>query len=199
MAEIPERQHPVSDARTDEELVKAAVEGSEVAYTELYGRYALRVRRDVARMCKPSDIEDVVQAVFLKVYERMGQFDGDSQFYTWLRQIAVNYIRDQYRRKQAREKDNWVSVDTVYDPAEGNWCHGIDVAAPDTHFDLEGDLEKLRHCIENLPEVQRRVMQLRMKDTPLKEIAELEGITENAVKSTQFRATAKLRKMLLEA
>jgi RNA polymerase sigma-70 factor, ECF subfamily len=82
---------PIKHTTSDEALVGLARQGDSHAFAALVVRYQRRVSSQVARYVKrSSDVEDVVQGVFIKAYLGINAFRGESAFYTWLYRIARN-------------------------------------------------------------------------------------------------------------
>ena len=79
--------------KTDDEpvLVAAAKAGDVSAFEELVNRYERKIFRLAQNITQNrEDAQDVMQDAFLKSYEHLGDFQGDSRFYTWLVRITVN-------------------------------------------------------------------------------------------------------------
>src|SRR5499427_7983423 len=90
-------------------LVQAAKQGDVGAFEQLVKRYDRNVFRIAQHITQNrEDAEDVVQDAFLKAYENLGQFQGQSKFYTWLVRIAVNEALMKLRR---RRPERMVSLD----------------------------------------------------------------------------------------
>src|SRR5437879_12405317 len=102
----PRVSEPVSDELA---LVQAAKGGDVAAFEELVKRYDRNVLRIAQHITQNrEDAEDVVQDAFLKAYQNLGQFQGQSKFYTWLVRIAVNEALMKLRR---RRPERMVSMD----------------------------------------------------------------------------------------
>ncbi len=103
-------QQRVSEPVSDElALVQAAKGGDVGAFEELVKRYDRNVFRIAQHITQNrEDAEDVVQDAFLKAYSNLGQFQGQSKFYTWLVRIAVNEALMKLRR---RRPERMVSLD----------------------------------------------------------------------------------------
>src|SRR5262244_3403347 len=92
----PKVSEPVSDELA---LVQAAKGGDVAAFEELVKRYDRNVFRIAQHIThNREDAEDVVQDAFLKAYQNLEQFQGQSKFYTWLVRIAVNEALMKLRR-----------------------------------------------------------------------------------------------------
>ena len=125
---------------------------------------------------------DVVQSTFLQAYAHLGQFAGRASFATWLHQIALNQCRA-LARSAARART--VSLDAPDAPR---------FETPEVASGWHAGLERL---IARLPLRQRAVLTLRVfSDLPFREIARIEGITENAAKVNYHHAIKHLRRWL---
>jgi RNA polymerase, sigma-24 subunit, RpoE len=79
------------DTQSDAVLVQQVQAGQQKAFDLLVAKYQRRIYRLVLRFIRdPALAEDVAQETFLRAYRAIGQFRGESQFYTWLYRIAVN-------------------------------------------------------------------------------------------------------------
>ena len=82
-------------ADTDMVLVERVRKGEKEAFDLLVRKYQYRIKRLVSRFVgNPSEQEDVVQESFIRAYRAIGNFRGDSAFYTWLYRIAVNTAKN---------------------------------------------------------------------------------------------------------
>src|SRR6185295_18638195 len=106
-----------SQAGIDEAvLVSQAREGDMQAFSELVRRYEGKIFRLAQHITQNrEDAEDVLQETFMKAYEHLDQFKGDSKFYTWIVRIAVNQSLMKLRR---RKTDKSVSLDEQIDTGE---------------------------------------------------------------------------------
>src|ERR687884_695676 len=102
-------QSNVTEASYELALVRAAKAGNIEAFEQLIKRYDRNVFRIAQHITQNhEDAEDVVQDAFLKAYENLEQFQGNSKFYTWLVRIAVNESLMKLRR---RKTSKTVSMD----------------------------------------------------------------------------------------
>jgi RNA polymerase sigma-70 factor (ECF subfamily) len=118
----------VSDAR----LVEDSKRGSQTAFATLVKRYERRLMRVIARFIRDVDtVEDLTQETFLRVYERLDQFDPSRRFGPWLFRIGVNLTLDHHRRRRRRilawlfsdsGSDQWPDP-SVCDPRPGIDLH----------------------------------------------------------------------------
>src|SRR3954470_452860 len=105
------------DTGADLALVEAARAGDVSAFEQLIKRYDRNVFRIANHITQNrEDAEDVVQDAFLKAYQKLDQFQGNSKFYTWLVRIAVN---EALMRLRKRKSDKSVSMDEDVETDEG--------------------------------------------------------------------------------
>jgi RNA polymerase sigma factor (sigma-70 family) len=91
----------------DHRLIRAFLKGNTGAFGSLTKRYEERLFNTVVRLLgNAADAQDVIQETFIKAYRSLGEFKGDSQFFTWLYRIAMNAAIDLKRRQQRREIGN---------------------------------------------------------------------------------------------
>src|SRR5437660_6357946 len=99
-------------------LVQAAKGGDLEAFSELVKRYDRNIFRIAQHIThNEEDAQDVVQDAFLKAYQNLGQFQGNSKFYTWLVRIAVNEALMKLRK---RKSDKTVSMDEDVETEDGS-------------------------------------------------------------------------------
>src|SRR6266508_3452562 len=102
----------------EDALVAHAREGNTRAFGELVRRYERKIFRLAQHITQNrEDAEDVLQETFLKAYEHLDQFQGNSKFYTWIVRIAVNQALMKLRK---RRSDRSVSLDDTIDTGEDN-------------------------------------------------------------------------------
>src|SRR5215472_153724 len=110
---MPVSQTPIPD---ETEVLSLAREGDVRAFSELVRRYEGKIFRLAQHITgNREDAEDVLQETFLKAYEHLDQFQGNSKFYTWIVRIAVNQSLMKLRR---RKNDKSVSMDDAIDTGE---------------------------------------------------------------------------------
>lgn len=175
-SELPSEQG-VSDAR----LVEAARRGDKDAFGGLVRRYERRLIRVILRFVPDQELSrDLAQETFLRVYERLDQFDPSRRFGPWMFQIGVNLTLDYLRRRKRRGR--WaLFTDT---PAER--APEPEVADPRAAIDLS---QEVRAVLERVPEKYRTVLILR----------DLEGFTTSEIAAVLGRKEATIRWRLIEA
>ena len=178
-----------SQAQPSEELLRTWVamarDGDARAFERIYRALEGRVFALCLRMTADErEAEERVQDVFVRAWERIGQFRGDSKFSTWLHRLAVNVVL-QERRSAGRRRAREQTTDRV--EAYG---HAAVRAMPGTRVDLE-------RAIAALPDGARRVLVLRdVQGYAYKEIAEITGVTLGTVKAQIHRARGLVQEAL---
>jgi RNA polymerase sigma-70 factor, ECF subfamily len=187
-----------SQAGIDESvLLSQAREGDTQAFGEMVRRYEGKIFRLAQHITQNrEDAEDVLQETFLKAYEHLDQFQGQSKFYTWVVRIAVNQALMKLRR---RKTDKSVSLDDTIDTGEDTIVR--EIAAwdenPEQRFSREEIGEILDSAIQSLEPPYRSVFVLRdMEELSTEETAEALGLSVPAVKSRLLRARLQLREKL---
>jgi len=187
-----------SQAGIDEAvLVTQARDGDTQAFGELVRRYEGKIFRLAQHITQNrEDAEDVLQETFMKSYEHLDQFKGDSKFYTWIVRIAVNQALMKLRR---RKTDKSVSLDEQIDTGEDTVVREIAAWGedPEERFTRSELGEILDGAIESLEPPYRSVFVLRdIEDLSTEETADALGLSVPAVKSRLLRARLQLREKL---
>src|SRR5271170_1671653 len=193
----PRTPLPSTVVKDDEgSLVAAAKAGDIDAFETLVGRYERKIFRLAQNITQnKEDAEDVMQEAFLKSYQHLGEFQGNSRFYTWLVRIAVN----QALMKLRKRRPNQVSLDEDIDTGEESIPRDVEDwgPSPEDRYEqreLGGILEGV---ISELDPSFRIVFQLRdIEELSTEETAEALGLSVPAVKSRLLRARLKLRQKL---
>jgi RNA polymerase sigma-70 factor (ECF subfamily) len=178
-------------------LVEAARSGDISAFEQLVKKYDRNVFRIAQHITQNrEDAEDVVQEAFLKAYSNLGNFQGQSKFYTWLVRIAVNEALMKLRK---RKTDKTVSMDEDVETEEGSMPREFADWSPNPE-QLFGQSELgdiLQKTIQGLPSSFRTVFVLRdVEGLSTEETAEMLGLSVPAVKSRLLRARLQLRERL---
>jgi len=184
----------------DKKEIDRFKEGREEAFEHLMRKYekkayatALGVVRD------PDDACDVCQDAFLKVYQYLPNFRGESSFSTWLFRIVTNTAIDHARRKK-KELERHLSLDKPLDDT-GDLMPDLpdDAPQPSEAYEEKESLAAIRDAIYQLPEEQRVVILLRdVQEYSYQEISDITGLNLGTVKSRINRARLTLREILRE-
>ena len=175
------------DDDADRALVERFRRGDREAFAELAVRYqrplynaALWVLR------RTEDAQDVTQEVFLKVAERLDEYDPRYRFFSWIYRIAVNESLNMLRHGRRHEA---LDDDVELPDADG--------ANPEHRLGHAELAESIRRALLRLPANDRMVLTLRhFSELSYEEIAEALEIDEKTVKSRLFEARQRLRQML---
>jgi len=191
-------QSNVTDAASQElALVQAAKSGDISAFDELVRRYERNVFRIAQHITQNrEDAEDVVQDAFLKAYQNLNQFQGNSKFYTWLVRIAVNEALMKLRR---RKSSKTVSMDQDVETEEGTMPREVADWSPNPEqlYNQSELKDILGRTIQGLPASFRTVFVLRdVEGLSTEETAEMLDLSVPAVKSRLLRARLQLRERL---
>jgi RNA polymerase sigma-70 factor (ECF subfamily) len=178
-------------------LVAQARQGVTAAFNELAERYQRNIFRLAQNITQNrEDAEDVLQETFLKAYEHLPDFHGDSKFYTWIVRIAVNEALMKLRK---RKWDKTVWLDEPVDTGEDSVAREIAVWEdnPEQRYAKEELHEILDKAVNGLAPPYRTVFVLRdMEGLSTEETAEALDLSVPAVKSRLLRARLQLRDKL---
>jgi RNA polymerase sigma-70 factor, ECF subfamily len=187
-------------AVTDTLAVERTLAGDRDAYRVLVDRYSLYIYRLAFRMTGNShDAEEVVQEAFLRGYQKLSQFAGNSNFGTWVYRIAANYAIDRIRQRKVEETRQAIPSKPTEDGLEVDPVTQVKdpSASPER---LAGSAElaaKMKQALDELTPAERTAIVMRhWEGCAIEEIAAVLKSNTNATKNTVFRAVAKLRKAL---
>lgn len=173
---------------SDKQLVVRVQKGDKRAFDMLVLKYQYKVHAIVSRYIKDFDeVNDVVQEAFIKAYRALGNFRGESQFYTWLYRIAVNTAKNYLVARNRRPPVNDVDVDEA--ELYGGSDHLKDVDSPENLL-FRDELEKVvDDAIQDLPEDLRTALTLReFEGLSYEDIATIMECPVGTVRSRIFRA-----------
>lgn len=168
--------------------------------SEIYKTYSPRILVYLSRLVGKDDAEDLMQEVFIKVFNSLKTFKGDAQVSTWIYKIATNTAIDKLKSFNYRkEKNKLTSLDYI-EPLK---LHAGLEANRET--DLEYNLlkQEMNQCIADyinkLPDNYRMIFLLREYDNlSFEEITEITGISFDNVKIRLHRAKKKLHELFLK-
>ena len=172
--------------RSDAELLMQfrSPETKEAAFTTIIKKYQERLYWHIRRMLADhDDTNDVLQNVFIRVWNGLQNFREDAQLYTWLYRVATNesltFLEGQKKRSAVSFSDvetglsNKIKADKYFDPNKLEW--------------------KLQLAIQQLPEKQRLVFSLRYYDEmPYEEMSRVLDTSEGALKASYHHAVKKI-------
>jgi RNA polymerase sigma-70 factor (ECF subfamily) len=186
---------------SDEELLAAFQQGDAGAFERLLRRHRGPLFTFLLRMLGDRErAEDLAQETFLRVVKGAADWRERAKFKTWLYAIARNLCFDHARRDKFRRTD---SLDGSAEGADGEEGQSLaeTIASPDAGPDRAAANAQLKpmliRALQALPDEQREVFILREQSgLAFKEIAELQGVNENTVKSRMRYALEGLRAQL---
>ena len=193
---VPLRVVPDSAAveRTDPELIAAVLNGDVASFEPLVKKYQPRVFATARRYARrESEVEDIVQEVFLKAFQKLRSFRGDAPFEHWLLRLAVRICYDFLR---AHQRNRELSLSDISDE-EGDWLERFAANPSDAAENAAAARELVQRVLAQLSPAARLVLTLlEIEDRSLKEIAAMTGWSVAVVKIRAFRARAEMRKSL---
>jgi RNA polymerase sigma-70 factor, ECF subfamily len=166
-----------------DDCVAGAASGDVRAFEQLYKTYLPKVHSLVRRMSGGRDADELTQDVFVRVWQKVGSFRGESAFSTWLHRLAVNVVIERFRQETTRRQrmhDGEEIFETLAAPARSD----------DAGMDFEA-------AIETLPDGARRVFVLHdIEGYKHHEIGTLLEISAGTSKAQLHRARMMLRRYL---
>jgi RNA polymerase sigma-70 factor (ECF subfamily) len=163
--------------------VARAAAGDVRAFEQLYRAHLPRVHSLVRRMAGGRDTDELTQDVFVRVWQKLGTFRGDSSFTTWLHRLAVNVVIERFRTEQTR-RQRMYDGEEIFETLSG----------PSPSRDLSMDFET---ALEKLPDGAREIFVLHdVEGYKHHEIATLLDISAGTSKAQLHRARMMLRKHL---
>jgi RNA polymerase sigma-70 factor (ECF subfamily) len=166
---------------SDESLIQQFVQGDLEAFESLYCRHVKAVYNRVRFVIPETDVEDVVQEVFLATLSSLRKFRGEAQFTTWLRTLTNHKVAEYYRRR-SRKKET-MQVDLVQAENQGDDHNAISIE----------DIIALQNALMRLRDLYREIILLRFaEEMPFNEIAVYMKKKPEAVKSLYRRAMSAL-------
>ncbi len=179
----------------EQELLSALRRRDPAAFNQLFEAYSDKVYRlAFSQLENEDEAEGVVQDAFLRLFERLGQFEGRSRLGTWLYRVAYNLCQDRLRQRRPlfsldeENDDNVLPVPTLL----LDWAE-----LPERYLSAAELSAELDRAIAALPPRLKAVFVLReMEGLSTQECAEVLGISLSAVKVRLHRARLLLREQL---
>ena len=180
--------HSRNSEQLDENLVLRVQQGDKAAFDLLVIKYQHKIIQLVNRYVKdPSEAQDVAQETFIKAYRALGDFRGDSAFYTWLYRIAINTAKN-YLVSRARRSSNYqVDIQDAEAIENAPQLQGMDT--PERLLLNQEIIDTIKTAIDQLPEEMRTAIMLReFEGMSYEEIAVAMDCPVGTVRSRLFRA-----------
>ncbi len=184
---------------TDRQLVERVRAGDANAFNFLVLRYQHRVAGLISRFVQnPQEIEDISQETFIKAYRALSLFRGDSSFYTWLYQIAVNTAKNYLASRNRRLMLASVEIDEA---EHGDMAPALrDTDDPESELAMEHLQAVIDAAIRELPEDLRTAFTLReFSGMSYEQITEVMDCPVGTVRSRIFRAREAIDRKIREA
>lgn len=182
------KSHTRANEQLDEELVLRVQQGDKAAYDLLVLKYQHKIIQLVNRYVKdPNDAQDVAQEAFIKAYRALGNFRGESAFFTWLYRIAINTAKNYLMSRSRRSADSQVDVQDAEQIEKAPQLQGMET--PERLLLNQEIVETIKTAIAKLPEEMRIAIMLReFEGMSYEEIAQAMDCPVGTVRSRIFRA-----------
>ena len=179
------------------ELIEQLKQGDETAFKTIVEQWKDMVYNTILGIVQnETEAEDLAQDVFIKVFEKIGTFKGDSKFSTWLYRIATTTALDHLRSRKRKKRFGFLqSLGGGSDEKE----HIPDFHHPGVSLDNKERAAVLFKAIDALPENQKTAYTLhKLEGLSYRDVSEVLNTTVSAVESLMSRANQNLRKQLEE-
>jgi len=187
MVQLSRPSRVIVDNDPDIELVERCRNGDWTAFTDLVVRYQRPIYNAAFWVLrKPEDANDVTQVVFLKVAERLDEYDPRFKFFSWIYRIAVNESLNLVRRNGREE-----ALDDEID------LPGPESSDPERQASAAEVAKRIRGALMRMTPNDRLVLTLRhFSECSYEEIGQVLDIDQKTVKSRLFEARQRLRELL---
>ncbi len=177
----------------DRACVRKVQAGDRDAYAELVRKYQTRVRGYCVNTLRDATLaEDAAQEIFLKAYQGLRRFRGESAFSSWLYRITVNHCRDHLRKLARHRAESWEELLE----REGDRIETL-LATPDEPAPPSESAESVQQLLATLSEDHRAILLLReAQGLSYDELAQTLGCSLDAVKGRLKRARQELASRL---
>lgn len=179
---------------TDSELIAAVLKGDVASFEPLVVKYSPRIFATARRYARrEAEVEDVVQEVWAKAFQKLSSFRGDAPFEHWLMRLAVRTCYDFLRSHRRNRETNFSEMSQ----AEGDWLDRFVHEPGSATENAEAASQLIKRVLDELsPPARLIITLLEIEDRTVKEISKLTGWSVPLVKVRAFRARAEMRKIL---
>jgi RNA polymerase sigma-70 factor (ECF subfamily) len=180
--------------RTEAQLITAVLKGDAASFEPLVEKYSPRVFATARRYARrESEVEDIVQEIWLKAFDKLRSFRSEAPFEHWLMRLAVRTCYD-FLRGHQRNRETTFSELTE---PEGDWLDRFVSQPESAREDAEAARQLVGRLLEELSPAGRLIITLlEIEERSVKEIAKLTGWSVPLVKVRAFRARIEMRKIL---
>ena len=181
---------------TEQYLIDQLKKGDESAFREIVEtRQGMVYNTILGLVQNAEDAEDVTQEVFIKVFESVHQFKGESAFSTWLYRVAVTTALEFLRKK--KRKKRFAFVTSLFGDDQNPLHDPPDFVHPGIQLDNRENARMLMDTVNKLPENQRIAFTLhKIEGLSYQEVAEVMQTSVSAIESLIHRGRQNLKKML---
>jgi len=180
--------------RTEAELIAAVLRGDSSSFEPLVQKYTPRVFATARRYARrESEIEDIVQEIWSKAFQKLGSFRGEAPFEHWLMRLAVRTCYDFLRGHQRNRELTFSDLSEH----ESDWLNRFATQPTPSREDSDAARQLVGRILEQLSTAARLIITLlEIEERSVKEISRLTGWSLPLVKVRAFRARAEMRKVL---
>jgi RNA polymerase sigma-70 factor (ECF subfamily) len=180
--------------RTEAELIAAVLKGDAASFEPLIEKYSPRVFATARRYARrDSEVEDIVQEVWLKAYQKLKSFRAEAPFEHWLMRLAVRTCYDFLRSHQRNRESSFSELSEPEDDWLERFIHHPEAARDDA----AAARQLVQRVLQQLtPPARLIITLLEIEDRSVKEISKMTGWSVPLVKVRAFRARAEMRKIL---
>lgn len=175
---------------TDQQLIDNTLKGDSRAFGTLVEKYQGYVYTIVLRMVKvKEEAEEVAQDTFIKAFDSLSSFRGDSKFSSWLYSIAYRKALDQLRKNKRYKASELIEDITKNELGTNENAH--------QQLEAKERSAQIKQCIMKLPEVEAALITLYyFEEQSVKEIAKITQLSEENIKVKLYRSRKKMFSLL---
>ena len=174
--------------QTDNALIQEYLRSrSEYCFNELYDRYSGKVYAKCISILKDeTKAKDAAQEIFTKIFLNLHKFGERSKFSTWIYSITYNYCIDAVRKNKKKQS---LFADEIENPPD------LEEEVPDEEL-FAMEVSRLKYVLDELPGDDRAVLLMKYQEEyQIKQIAEILGKTDSAIKMKIKRAKHKAKRI----
>lgn len=179
---------------SDSELIAAVLKGDAASFEPLVRKYQARIFATARRYARrESEVEDIVQEVFLKSFHKLPSFRGEAPFEHWLMRLTVRTCYDFLRVHQRNRETAFTDISEP----EQDWLERFNANPTESNDHADAARQLVARVLDMLsPDARLIITLLEIEDRSVKEISALTGWSVPLVKVRAFRARAQMKKCL---
>lgn len=180
--------------RTDAELIAAVLKGDTASFEPLVQKYSPRLFATARRYARrENEVEDIVQEVWQKAFQKLGSFRAEAPFEHWLMRLAVRTCYDFLRQHQRSRETSFSEMSQP----ESDWLERFLTQPESAAENADAARQLVRRILEQVsPPARLIITLLEIEERSVKEISQLTGWSVPLVKVRAFRARAEMKKIL---